>query len=153
MMVGPRDGAVFKTNIDDLTRLKESNPLRDRIHMLSSVPLQELASIYRGATMFAITSIYEGFGFPPLEAMASGVPVVASNVTALPEICGQAVLYTDPLDPHEISQQLNRLCTDGRLRAEMISSGLNHVRGFTWESTAQQIYKILTDVSNKRRGL
>lgn len=153
VMVGPKDGTVYKTNIDEIDKLKESSPLKNRIHMLPSIPLQELASIYRGADTFAITSIYEGFGFPPLEAMASGVPVVVSNTSSLPEVCGEAALYVNPLNPCEITQQLNRLCDDDTLRRDMISKGLINVKNFTWENSAQQTYKILTDVSDKRKGL
>jgi glycosyltransferase involved in cell wall biosynthesis len=153
VLVGPQDGAVFRTNIDELNKLKESIPLKNRIHMLPSVTLQELASIYRGADIFAITSIYEGFGFPPLEAMASGIPVVTSNTTSLPEVCGEAALYASPYDLHEISQQFNRIYVDNKLREEMISRGLAQIQSFTWENAARQTYKVLTDVSRRRRGL
>jgi glycosyltransferase involved in cell wall biosynthesis len=99
----------------------------------------DLPDVYRGATCFAFPSLYEGFGFPVLEAMACGVPVVASNTSSMPEVAGDAALFVDPSDIAAMAEALYRLLYDAALRTELRRQGLIRSRLFTWGSTAQKM--------------
>jgi len=97
---------------------------------------EELATFYHLARVFVFPSLYEGFGLPPLEAMASGCPVVCSRSSSLPEVCGEAALLVNPENTHEIAEAIERLWEDDVLRAELINKGLAHARTFSWKKTA-----------------
>jgi glycosyltransferase involved in cell wall biosynthesis len=99
---------------------------------------RELSSLYRGAHLFAFASRYEGFGFPPLEAMASGVPVVSSNAAALAEVLGDAGLTFDPTDEAAMAAAIRRGWDDERLRADLVARGRAHAATFTWRRTAER---------------
>jgi len=108
--------------------------LPDGVERWGIVPPAELASLYRRAACLVFPSLYEGFGMPPLEAMACGCPVAASNVTAIPEVCGDAAVLFDPLDPESIANAV--LEADTRSQ-ELREKGLARVAGFTWEASAR----------------
>jgi glycosyltransferase involved in cell wall biosynthesis len=96
-----------------------------------------LAALYHRARAFVFVSKYEGFGIPPLEAMSVGVPVLSSNRTSLPEVCGDAAVLVDPDDDAAIARELKRLCTDEALRAQLIERGRAQYAKFTWRRTAE----------------
>jgi glycosyltransferase involved in cell wall biosynthesis/O-antigen/teichoic acid export membrane protein len=98
------------------------------------VPDQHLLALYSAARLYACPSLYEGFGFTVLEAMACGVPVVCSPETSLPEVAGEAALYADPRDPQEFAAALERAFSDMDLRHQMIDKGHDNQQRFTWES-------------------
>ncbi|RIL07157.1 MAG: hypothetical protein DCC71_04070 [Proteobacteria bacterium] len=100
---------------------------------------EELAAIYRGATLFVYPSLLEGFGMPPLEAMQSGVPVACSNASSIPEVVGDAALCFDPLSVPDITATLRRALESPALRAEQVQRGLARARLFRWETTAQRV--------------
>jgi glycosyltransferase involved in cell wall biosynthesis len=104
---------------------------------LGYVPERLLPGLYAGALAFAMPSVYEGFGLPCLEAMASGTPVVAADRAALPETCGGAALLADPQDPEAFAGALERAATDGAERARLIAAGEQRARRFTWARTAE----------------
>lgn len=108
------------------------------VRLTGYMPDVDLPAIYAGASAFAYPSLYEGFGLPPLEAMAAGVPVVVSNVSALPEIAGDAALYVDPHDVQGLVRQLRRVLTDQSLRNDLQQRGRAHVLHFDWRRTAEQ---------------
>lgn len=110
-----------------------------QVLLLDDVGDQELPVLYRHALAFVYPSFAEGFGMPPLEAMASGVPVITSNTTALPEVVGQAGLTVDPLDDQALAQAIERVCGDPLLRQRLRQQGLDRARQFTWTAAAQTL--------------
>jgi glycosyltransferase involved in cell wall biosynthesis len=104
---------------------------------------EELANLYRGALGLLFPSLYEGFGLPPLEAMACGVPVLTSNVCSLPEVVGDAALLVNPTEVAGIAEGIRRLAEDGDLRDTMRRKGLERARQFSWDDTAQRTWKVL----------
>lgn len=104
---------------------------------------EHLPALYCGAECFAFPSLYEGFGLPVLEAMACGVPVLASNVTSLPEVAGDAALLVDPYSVEAIADGLARLLADAALRRELSGRGITRAAEFTWDRTAAQTWQVL----------
>ena len=89
---------------------------------------------------------YEGFGFPPLESMQMGTPVIASNVSSIPEICGDAAYMVDPNNIEEIALAMKKMVNDDYLRDELINKGYSRIVGFTWENTAKKTLEIFEQV-------
>jgi glycosyltransferase involved in cell wall biosynthesis len=96
--------------------------------------------------VFVFPSLYEGFGLPPLEAMASGTPVITSNVSSLPEVVGDAALLIDPHEPEAIADALRRVLTDDALRAELKAKGLVRASQFSWERSIRRVRQIYDEV-------
>jgi len=107
----------------------------------------QLATVYRNATAFVFPSIYEGFGFPLLEAMAHGVPTIAAHSSSLPEIGGDATLYFAPTDVDALEAQLRRVLNDAALREELIVRGHAQVAKFRWEVAASRTLSVLRHVA------
>jgi len=99
---------------------------------------EELPVAYVGALAYIIPSLSEGFGLPPLEAMASGTPVLSSNVSAMPEILGDATLYFDPYKVDDIAKKIEMMVSDEKLRSKYASRGLEHVKKYDWSDTARK---------------
>jgi glycosyltransferase involved in cell wall biosynthesis len=110
--------------------------LQQTVRFPGWVPEGDLEGLYRAATCFAFPSLREGFGLPVLEAMARGLPVAVGDVSALPEVAGEAALYFDPRDPGSVATAINRLLDDGELRARLVELGDARRREFTWQRTA-----------------
>jgi len=130
----PPDGRLFL----DLPGLARSLGLAGVVRFLGPVAEAEKAALYSAATVFAFLSEYEGFGLPPLEAMACGTPVLAGRTSSLPEVVGEAGLLVDPLDEAEAVAALGRLLADPSLRAELGRRGRERAATFSWERTARQ---------------
>ena len=113
------------------------------IYFLGYVPLQFMPHLYKEAFAFIFPSLYEGFGIPLLEAMASGCPVIASNTSSVPEVCGNAVLYFDPLERASLCEAIRRLSEDELLRNELRSKGLLQVKKFSWLRMAEKFSSII----------
>jgi glycosyltransferase involved in cell wall biosynthesis len=111
------------------------------VHYFGYIAEDILPSVYRGAHALAFLSKYEGFGLPILEAMASGTPVLTSNITSMPEIAGGAALLANPYDTEDISYKLKKISYDIDLRVQLIDAGLEHASTFTWEKTASFHWK------------
>ncbi len=105
----------------------------------------EIVALYRHAVALVFPSLYEGFGIPPLEAMALGCPVVASSIPPVREVCGEAALYFDPLDPWDIARGMKRVLTDQTLRAEMVDKGRERSATFAWSNSARRLLDWLMD--------
>lgn len=123
--------------------------LRDRVVFTGQIREQDKAPLYSAATLFAFPSLYEGFGIPVLEAMACGTPVLTSNVSALPEVVGDAGLLVDPYDVSAISAGMARLLEDSHYRDELSRRGLERARQFTWHQVAEQTLRVYRDVSRQ----
>ena len=110
----------------------------ERVKFFSFISIEELVELYRNATLFVYPSLYEGFGIPLLEAFKSSCPVIASNVTSIPEVAGDAAIYVDPLSEEEVSAAMYRLIQDNALRQSLIHRGHNRALAFNWTETARQ---------------
>jgi glycosyltransferase involved in cell wall biosynthesis len=123
--------------------------LGDRVRFLGAVREESLPALYSGARAFVFPSLYEGFGMPPLEAMACGVPVACSNIPSLKETAGDAALFFDPGDCASIADALERILTDPSLRAELRACGLRRAAELSWDTAAQKTLDILTRVGGR----
>lgn len=115
----------------------------EQVRMLGFVPAQDLPALYRGAKLYVQPSLYEGFGLPLAEAMASGVPVLSANRGALPEVGGEAVAYFDPGQPDALTDALARLLTRPELRRDLADAGLLRAREFSWTRHSDQLLAAL----------
>jgi glycosyltransferase involved in cell wall biosynthesis len=131
----------------NLRRLVHRLQLHQHVRFLGFVPDATLAALYRMAAVFVFPSLYEGFGLPPLEAMASGAPVVTSNVSSLPEVVGDGALLIDPLDAGAIADAIHRILTDDALRASLVARGYARARTFSWERSVARIRENYFDVA------
>jgi glycosyltransferase involved in cell wall biosynthesis len=129
-----------------LRRAVHKHKLHKQVRFLGYLPDDTLAILYRLASVFAFPSLYEGFGLPPLEAMASGTPVVTSNVSSLPEVTGGAAVLVDPYDVDSIADGLRRVLTDPHLAAEMRRKGLERAREFSWERSVERTRQVYASV-------
>jgi glycosyltransferase involved in cell wall biosynthesis len=129
-----------------LRRAVHRYKLHKYVRFFGFVPDKTLAVLYRLARVFVFPSLYEGFGFPPLEAMASGTPVITSNVSSLPEVVGDAALLIDPLDPAAIAQAMRRVLMDSELREDLRQRGLRRVKDFSWERSVRRVREIYDEV-------
>jgi glycosyltransferase involved in cell wall biosynthesis len=120
--------------------------LHKHVRFFGFVPSQTLAILYRLAAVFVFPSLYEGFGLPPLEAMASGTPVITSNVSSLPEVVGDAALLIDPRDPEAIADAMRRVLTDAALREDLRTRGLARARHFSWDRSIARVKQIYDEV-------
>jgi glycosyltransferase involved in cell wall biosynthesis len=129
-----------------LRRAVHQHQLHKYVRFLGYMPEETLAVMYRLASVFVFPSLYEGFGLPPLEAMASGTPVVTSNVSSLPEVAGDAAVLVDPLDPAAIAEGIHRVLVNPALRQELRSKGLARARQFSWEQSVRRVRQIYGEV-------
>lgn len=123
---------------EGLIRKVDALRLRRRVIFCGFVPDEGLPALLTGATLFALPSLYEGFGLPVLEAMACGTPVVTSDRSALPEVAGDAALLVDPESPEAIADGMRRVLNDDPYRAELRRRGFDRARGFRWDVSARQ---------------
>jgi glycosyltransferase involved in cell wall biosynthesis len=129
-----------------LRRAVHRYKLHKHVRFFGFVPDKTLAVLYRLARAFVFPSLYEGFGLPPLEAMASGTPVITSNVSSLPEVVGDAALLIDPYDPEAIAEAMRRVLLDSDLREDLRQRGLRRVGEFSWERSVRRVRQIYAEV-------
>jgi glycosyltransferase involved in cell wall biosynthesis len=129
----------------ELRRAIHTYSLHRYVRFLGFVPDQTLQILYRLTSVFAFPSLYEGFGLPPLEAMACGAPVVTSNVSSLPEVVGDAAVLVDPTDARAIAEGLAHVLADPNLRADLRRRGVEHARSFSWAAGARAVRGIYTE--------
>jgi glycosyltransferase involved in cell wall biosynthesis len=134
LVVAGRMGWLYADIFDTVKALS----LEGEVVFTGFVADEDLPSLYRGAQLFVYPSLYEGFGLPILEAMASGVPVITSNLASMPEVAGDAAILVDPHDAKAIAEGIVRVLAEDRLRDVLIQKGFARARRFTWESVAEQ---------------
>jgi glycosyltransferase involved in cell wall biosynthesis len=120
--------------------------LHKHVRFLGYLPDDTLAILYRLAALFVFPSLYEGFGLPALEAMASGTPVVTSNVSSLPEVTGDAAVLVDPYDVNAIEAGMRRVLTDPQLADDMRRKGLQRAREFSWERSVAKTWQVYQEI-------
>ena len=141
VLAGP---GLFKTG--EMYRTWRHMAFREDVVFLGMVPRERLAKVYGAATAFLYVSSFEGFGLPVLEAMACGVPVIASGGTSLPEVCGDAALLVDPGSVESISGAIGALSSDPGLGRVLAERGLERTKRFTWDETAQRLWGAIEKV-------
>jgi glycosyltransferase involved in cell wall biosynthesis len=134
------------TEQSDLRRAVVRSRVRGDVRFLGFVPQSVLRVFYSRAAAFLFPSLYEGFGLPPLEAMAHGTPVLTSNVSSMPEVFGTAALLVNPENVFDIARGIRQILTDDELRASLIERGHELVRRFSWERSAAQVHCVYQDV-------
>lgn len=124
--------------------------LKDDVVFLDYFSDRDLPLLYSAADAFVYCSLYEGFGLPPLEAMACGTPVIASNNSSLPEVVGEAGVLVDPHSTEEMSGAIGRVLSDPDLRSRLSAKGFERARLFSWESTARQTLEVYRGLVGRR---
>ena len=120
--------------------------MEDFVRFLGFVPTDTLRIIYETAAAFVFPSLYEGFGLPPLEAMACGTPVVTSNTSSLPEVVGAAAVLVKPENVFDIARGMREVLLDNELRARLVEKGYEQVKRFSWERTAREVLEVYGEV-------
>ena len=128
-----------------LARLVEQHGLRERVVFTGFVEEDQLVLLYNRAALFIYPSLYEGFGLPPLEAMACGCPVVASNVTAIPEVLGDAALLVDPTSVSAMAEAMRDVLRRDELARDLRARGLRQAARYSWARAAQQTREVYSD--------
>ena len=137
VLVGGESQAFLKEDFDVIS---------PDIHLAGYVKDEALPSLYSNADCFVYPSFYEGFGFPPLEAMACGCPVITSKVSSLPEACGDAAYYVNPYSVNDIAKGISEVLTNEKLRKKMIVDGFLNTHKFSWEKSAGKMLEIFENL-------
>ena len=117
---------------------------------IGRIPAEMLPALYSGARVFVYPSLYEGFGLPPLEAMACGTPVITSNTSSLPEVVGDAGVTVSPTDTVALAEALGDLLFDAERRQSLREAGLARARLFSWERAAYRTLTVYRQLSNSK---
>jgi glycosyltransferase involved in cell wall biosynthesis len=148
LVIAGHDGPARPAVDDAIARLPET--ARARVLLPGAVSDAEKRGLLQHARLLAYPSIYEGFGFPVLEAMDAGVPVVTARAGSIPEVAGDAAILVDPTDEHALAMAIRRVLIDDDVRSELIARGRDRVRHFSWENTARALtstYRALADTA------
>jgi len=137
VLVGPKDKEYYR-----LEKLIADYKLKRKIIFTGKVDKDNLASLYKNATLFVLPSFYEGFGLPILEAMSYNIPVVCSSSSSLPEVAGKAALYFNPYDQKELAEKIYYILNNQELRKELIKKGRIQIKKFSWLKTAQETWQV-----------
>ncbi len=133
VIVGRREG--FITGDTGINTMVQDPVLKDKVHFTGWVQHEDLPALYQQAKAFVFPSYYEGFGFPPLEAMAAGCPVISSNASCMPEIYGEAALFFNPSNTNEIGEALNHILNDEEVRINLIEKGFQQSKKYNWQES------------------
>ncbi len=138
-------GRSEKYRGDTIKKLDSLGITKDVI-FVDHIPELDLAHYYSSAVLLAYPSLYEGFGLPPLEAMACGCPVITSNTSSLPEVMGEAGIMVNPYDTNSLVQAMRQVLTDDKLRDDMVRKGLEQAKKFSWERAALETMEVYEKV-------
>lgn len=131
----------------DLRRLVIRTRMQDQVRFLGYVPVEILRVFFQSAEVFVFPSLHEGFGLPPLEAMAQGTPVVTSNVSSLPEVVGDAAVLVEPENVFDIARGVERALLDEELRQQLRLRGRQQIARFSWERSVRQVMQIYAEAA------
>lgn len=126
--------------------------MTDYVHLIGFADDADLSALYTHAECVVFPSLYEGFGYPVLEGMACGTPVITSNVSSLPEVAGDSALIVDPYNSDAIANAIKRIFDDAMLRESLITKGFERIKSFDWDKSARQLHTIYTDLLNGNLG-
>jgi glycosyltransferase involved in cell wall biosynthesis len=143
LVIAGKQGWLFREVVDFV----DQAALHEHVLFTGYVARADLPALYALATLLVYPSLCEGFGLPPLEAMACGTPVIGSNCSALPEVLGQAARLVDPLDVDTLAATIHTVLGDDRLRATLRSRGLERARRFRWDTSARQTLELYAEVT------
>lgn len=143
VIVGKKDSGM--PNDEEIQDLIKQIP-SERIVFTGKLSDEEIVKVYNESEIFVFPSIYEGFGLPVLEAMACGCPVIASNQSSIPEVCGDSALLFDPLNPEELAEKILLLANNPDLRNKLTQKGLERVKLFSWENSAKKHIEVFKRV-------
>ena len=144
ILAGQKEGLITADTQVDLI----AKGLGSRVQFTGRVDQSILQQYFAHADSLVFPSLYEGFGLPPLEAMAAGCPVICSDAGPMPEICGEAVLYFDPHNIEQLANQLERILTDAALQKNLTLQGHSHVKNFTWDCCIDQTSQVIRSLLN-----
>lgn len=144
VVAGGKGKRTIFADVPELRRLPE------RVHLTDYVPDELLPALYSGANTFVYPSVYEGFGLPPLEAMACGTSVITGNRTSLPEVVGNAGIMVDPLDIDSIAGAIVHVLNNPATHAPLVSAALKRAAGFSWDRAADETWSVLSAASGSR---
>jgi glycosyltransferase involved in cell wall biosynthesis len=142
LVIAGKKGWLFESIFNLVDRLN----LKDEVIFTDYVDENDKPLIYNMASVFLFPSLYEGFGIPVLEAMASSVPVITSNVSSLPEVAGDAAILVAPKDIESIARQMNEILINEELKKDLVKKGHEQAKKFTWEASAQKVYNIYKEI-------
>jgi glycosyltransferase involved in cell wall biosynthesis len=146
LVIAGRKGWLYRGAFDHV----RTTGMESEIDFLDFVPEEDLPALYSACAAFVFPSLYEGFGLPPLEAMACGAPVVCSNASSLPEVVGDAALLFNPRDIGEMTNAIERVLADAALRDVLRGKGIARSARFTWERTARETLRVYRDTNAGR---
>ncbi len=141
VVVGGR-GWKYEETIGEIERLN----LQESVIFPGYVPDEDLVKLYNAADLFVYPSLYEGFGLPPLEAMACGTPVITSNTSSLPEVVGNAGIMVNPKDVNGLAESMHRVLTDNVLKEDLSKKSLERSKKFSWEKSANETWKVYESI-------
>ena len=147
VIVGKKEGFITS----DKSLFDKSDKIGNEIIFTGEVTDSQLKQYFKQAKLFVFPSLYEGFGLPPLEAMASGIPVISSSAASLPEVCGNASIYFDPKNSQDLSNKILAVLSDNVKRETMIKKGYERAKLFTWDKTAILITKIINKIAKENK--
>jgi len=142
VIVGRREGFIT----GDSRSIELAERLRERVHFTGTIETPRLEQYMAFADALILPSLYEGFGLPPLEAMACGCPVIVSNVASLPEVCGDAALYCDPRSSDDIAARIVQLLRDAELRAALRQKGRTRAASYSWDTCTEQTLGVIDEL-------
>ena len=145
VLVGKHD--YFYSRVEEFTKKywSKTNP----VIFPGFVPDEKLAVLFKNAIAYVFPSFYEGFGLPPLEAMANGCPVVSSDESSLPEILGEAAVYFNPKDEKQMLYQIEKIIEDENLHQELVKKGYEQAKKYSWEKCAEETLAVYREVLEK----
>jgi len=147
VIVGETEGFLTADN-QLFNFIKGDRVLREKVHITGHIEMEDIAKLYRSAEVFVFPSLYEGFGLPPLEAMACGCPTVISNIGSLSEVCGEAASYFDPNNSSSIAEKILRAITGQKIREKLTNKGFERVKKFKWIDSANRHIEVIQELLN-----